>query len=201
MKGSPDQQSSDQFPERQTIERALEGDSAAFERLVYLYGRRLYAIAYGVLQDAGEAEEVVQETFLKAHAHRRLIRDAEKFPAWLFRTARNRACDLARKHRPAFLDQHEQTLEHAADSEVTCPSANLRLAERHSAVQRLLATLPDNHRVAITLRFMEDMDYRQIEETMGINPGTVRGILARAMKTLRKGIGATLLNELLGSNS
>jgi RNA polymerase sigma-70 factor (ECF subfamily) len=186
-------------PERDTIKRALAGDPAAFEELVYLYGRRLYAVAYGVVQDASEAEDIVQETFLKAYSRRWLIRDPDKFPAWLFRTTRNRACDLLRKHRPAPLPPEEHSLDHIADPGVTCPSANLRAAERNGAIHRLLDTLPDNHRIAVTLRFMEDMDYRQIEETMGIQPGTVRGILARAMKTLRKGIGA--LDDLYETNS
>lgn len=183
---------------RDTIRRALRGDDAAFQEIVHLYGRRLYAIAYGVVQDAAEAEDVVQETFLKAYAHRRTVRDPEKFPAWLFQTARNRACDMQRKHRPDSMAHDGQGFEEIADKGVPCPSANLHAAERNDAVQRLLNTLPENHRIAITLRFMEEMDYREIEETMGINHGTVRGLLARAMKTLRKGIGGPLLADMNG---
>jgi RNA polymerase sigma-70 factor (ECF subfamily) len=180
------------FPERETIRRALRGDDLAFRDLVVLYGRRLYAVAYGVVQDAGEAEDVVQETFLRAFTRRSAIREPDAFPAWLFQTARNRALDLRRKHRPQLLDPAEAPLEEIPDPGVPPPGANLHELERNGAVHRLLDSLPENHRIAITLRFMEGMDYRQIEETMGINPGTVRGLLSRAMKTLRKGIGAGL---------
>jgi RNA polymerase sigma-70 factor (ECF subfamily) len=191
---------SDHFPEREIVRRALGGDGAAFHQIVILYGRRLYAVAYGVAQDAAEAEDVVQETFLKAYAQRGMIRDPEKFPAWLYQTARNRALDLARKHRPRLLGDGEPMFEDIADEGARCPSANLDESERNGAVHRLLRTLPENHRVAITLRFMEGMDYREIEETMGISPGTVRGILARAMKTLRKGIGTALPADITGVN-
>jgi RNA polymerase sigma-70 factor (ECF subfamily) len=194
----PDATDPGHFPERETVRRALRGDSGAFHEVVLLYSRRLYAVAYGVVQNPTEAEDVVQETFLKAYALRWMIRDPEKFPAWLCRTARNRAIDLMRKHRPQPLAHDDETLAEIADESVPCPSANLQAIEKYGPMHRLLETLPDNHRIAITLRFMEEMDYREIEETMGINPGTVRGILARAMKTLRKGIGTSLLPEITG---
>jgi RNA polymerase sigma-70 factor (ECF subfamily) len=196
----PDSMQTD-FPEREAVLRALRGDGPAFKEVVMLYGRRLYAVAYGVLQDAAEAEDVVQETFLKAHSCRRTIRDPERFPAWLFRTARNRALNVLRKRRPYADPQAGRPLPEIADDRAPCPSANLRETERNGAVQRLLSTLPENHRMAITLRFMEGMDYHEIEEAMGINPGTVRGILARAMKTLRKGVGTAPFADITGVNS
>lgn len=199
MSGDSQPPGTDLFPEREIVRRALKGDNAAFQEVVLLYSRRLYAVAYGVLRDSTEAEDVVQETFLKAFARRWMIRDPGKFPAWLCRTTRNRAYDVVRKHRPQSLPDDE-ALEAIADDSTPSPSANLHAAERNGAVQRLLDALPDNHRVAITLRFMEDMDYREIEEAMGINHGTVRGILARAMKTLRKGIGTALLPDITGVN-
>jgi RNA polymerase sigma-70 factor (ECF subfamily) len=198
MNGHPAPATTDPLPECDTIRAALAGDPGAFRKIVHLYSRRLYAVAYGVVQDAAEAEDVVQETFLKAYARRDTLRDPDKFPAWLCQTARNHACDILRKRRPQSLPHQQNGLDQIPDDAVPCPSAGLRLAERDSAIHRLLGTLPENHRVAITLRFMEGMDYREIEHTMGINPGTVRGILARAMKTLRKGIGATQLAELTG---
>jgi RNA polymerase sigma factor (sigma-70 family) len=200
MNGLPAQATTDPSPERETVRAALEGDPAAFREIVHLYSRRLYAIAYGVLQDAIEAEDVVQETFLKAYTRRESLRDPAKLPAWLCQTARNHACDILRKRRPQSLRHHQDGLDHLPDDTIPCPSAGLRLAERDGAVHRLLGTLPENHRVAITLRFMEGMDYREIEQAMGINPGTVRGILARAMKTLRNGIGTARLADLIGAS-
>jgi RNA polymerase sigma-70 factor (ECF subfamily) len=181
--------------DRDTIRRALRGDTAAFEEIIAAYSRKLYAVAYGVLQNAAEAEDVVQETFLKAYARRWLIRDPDKLPSWLCRTAWNRACDLVRRRPRFFLPGEPDTMEAVADEAAPCPSANLCATERTEAVQRLLDTLPESHRVAITLRFMEGMEYSEIEKTMGLSNGALRGILGRAMKTLRKGIGPALFTD------
>ena len=194
MNGDSEPHPADDFLERQTVRRALRGDTAAFQEVVVLYGRRLYTVAYGVVQNRTEAEDVVQETFLKAYARRWMIRDPEKFPAWLCRTAQNHARDVLRKHRPQSLPHDDQTFQEIADDGVPCPSANLHETERHGAVHRLLNALPDHHRMAITLRFMEGMDYEEVAETMGVSRGALRGILARAMKTLRKGVGPALIS-------
>ncbi len=188
----------DDFPEREIVQRALQGDTAAFEEVIALFSRRLYAVAYGVLGNATEAEDVVQETFLKAYARRWLIRGPERFPAWLWTTARNRA--LGRSLESTVQKSTSKKIAEMADDGMPCPSANLREAERNGAVQGLLRTLPENHRTAVTLLFMEGMTYEEIEETMGLSNGALRGILARAMKTLRKGIGGPLLPDVTGVN-
>jgi RNA polymerase sigma-70 factor (ECF subfamily) len=193
MSGDSEPHHAADFPERETVRRALRGDTVAFQEVVILYGRRLYAIAYGVVQNRTEAEDVVQETFLKAYTRRWMIRDPEKFPAWLSRTAQNQARDVLRKHRPQSLPHDHQTFHEIVDAGAPCPSANLHETERHGAVRRLLSALPDHHRMAITLRFMEGMGYEEVAETMGVSRGALRGILARAMKSLRKGIGSALL--------
>jgi RNA polymerase sigma-70 factor (ECF subfamily) len=193
MKGESEPDQCDEHAERETLRRALRGVPAAFDAVVVLYGRRLFAVAYAVVQDRAEAEDVVQETFLKAYARRWMIRDPDKLPAWLYRTARNYAHDLVRKHRPQFLPHDEPALQQVADDTAPCPSAGLRATERQGAVHGLLSALPDNYRLAVTLRFMEGMDYGEIATTMGLSRGALRGILARAMKSLRKSVGAALL--------
>src|SRR5476649_1334740 len=86
-------------PEIELIAAALNGDSESFEMLIRTHSRTLFAVAFAVLQDRAEAEDVVQETFFRAWRKRRMLRDPEKFPAWLVAVARNRACDLLRKRR------------------------------------------------------------------------------------------------------
>src|SRR5271155_968641 len=69
--------------ERIMVMAALAGDDEAFETVIRTYSRRVYIVAYSILQDKSEAEDIVQDTFLKAHQQRRQLRDPEKFPAWL----------------------------------------------------------------------------------------------------------------------
>src|SRR5258705_13539934 len=91
--------------EREVYRAAIHGDREAFEMIIRTQSRALFAIACGVLQNREEAEDAVQDGLVKAWKSRWRVRDPEKFPAWLSTIIRYRARDLARKRRPAPLDQ------------------------------------------------------------------------------------------------
>jgi len=167
------------------IKAALGGDAAAFEGMIRLYGRRLFAVAYGVLQNRAEAEDVVQDVLLKAYRQRGRVRDPEKFPSWIGTMARHAACDALRRRRTVPLPPEADEFADGA-----APSAHDRLerTERSGQVTALLAGLPESHRTAVTLRFMEGMDYAAVAGTMGITHGALRGILGRAMGSLRRNL-------------
>src|SRR5256714_9749576 len=84
---------------------AIQGDRDAFETVIRSTSRNLFAIAYGILQNREEAEDVVQDTFVKAWKSRWRGRDSAKLPAWLATIARPRARDLARKRKPEPLPE------------------------------------------------------------------------------------------------
>jgi len=156
---------------------AIQGDREAFEMIIHSSSRNLFAIAYGILQNREEAEDVVQDSFIKAWKSRWRVRDPEKFPAWLSTIARHRARDVARRRKPEPLP-HELEL-----AEVGEPKDGAHLdGEVHAA----LAQLPELHRVAVTLRYFEQLDYATIEQTLGLTNGALRGILGRALGLLRK---------------
>ena len=168
--------------ERATVAAALGGDEAAFETVIRSYSRRIYAVAYAVLQDKGDAEDAVQDTFLKAYRTRSRLREPEKVVSWLSMIARNRARDILRKRRVCEI--HEALgLEEASDV--------ADASELHLQVRSVLSRLPEPHRTAVTLRYMEDMDHRSIEQTMGLTNGALRGILGRAVASMRKAMRGT----------
>ena len=163
--------------EREQYRAAIHGDREAFEMIIRTHSRTLFAIAYGILQNREEAEDVVQETLIKAWKMRWRVRDPEKFPAWLSMIARHRAHDVFRKRRPTpFMHETIET------SEANPPDTGAMGQQLHSA----LATLPELHRAALTLRYFEEMDYRTIENTLGLTNGALRGVLGRALASLRK---------------
>jgi RNA polymerase sigma-70 factor (ECF subfamily) len=169
--------------ERIMVMAALAGDDEAFETVIRTYSRRVYVVAYAILQDVSEAEDIVQDTFLKAHHQRAKLRDPEKFPAWLLTVARNAARDRLRRRRPQAEPEAFDTM---ADHAAVTPGSALEKEEHQAHLRRALATLPEEHRTALTLRYLEGLDYRAIESTMGLSNGALRGILGRALGTLRR---------------
>jgi RNA polymerase sigma-70 factor (ECF subfamily) len=163
--------------EREQYQAAIHGDREAFEMIIRTQSRALFAIAYAILQNREEAEDVVQDALVKAWKTRRRIRDPEKFPAWLATIARHRAHDLLRRRR-SVLFSHE-TIETNEPERTDTAAIDQQL---HSA----LATLPELHRAALTLRYLEEMDYRAIENMLGVSNGALRGILGRALASMRK---------------
>jgi RNA polymerase sigma-70 factor, ECF subfamily len=163
--------------EREQYQAAIHGDRDAFEMIIRIHSRGMFAIAYGVLQNRQEAEDAVQDALIKAWKSRWRVRDPERFPAWLATIARHRARDVFRKRRTVALS--EQIVE-PIEPEPSDTSVLDR--ELHSA----LAALPEVHRAALTLRYFEEMDYRSIENALGLTNGALRGILGRALAAMRK---------------
>lgn len=162
--------------ERELYRAAIQGDRDAFEMIIRTHSRHLFAIAYGILQNREEAEDAVQDALVKAWKSRWRIRDPEKFPAWLCTIARYRARDVFRKRRPTPSSDEIEPVASAS------PDPFPLDAQLHSA----LATLPELHRTALTLRYFEELDYRSIEKLLGISDGALRGILGRSLAALRK---------------
>jgi len=169
--------------ERIVVTAALAGDDEAFETVIRTYSRRVYIVAYAILQDSTDAEDIVQDTFLKAHQQRARLREPEKFPAWLLTVTRNAARDRLRRRRP---QAPAETFDTLVDHNTATPGSALEREEHEARLRRALATLPEDHRTALTLRYLEGLDYRAIETTMGLTNGALRGILGRALGTLRR---------------
>ena len=166
--------------EHEIFRAAIHGDREAFEMIIRTQSRALFAIAYGILQNREEAEDVVQDTLVKAWKTRWRVRDPQKLPAWLRTIARHRAHDLLRRRREVPLEGNAPSLPN-----LTEPAPN-ESDERLAQVQAALSTLPELHRAALTLRYFEAMDYAAIERTLGVSNGALRGILGRALGTMRK---------------
>ena len=142
--------------------------------------RPLFAIAFGALQNREEAEDTVQDAFVKAWKARWRVRDAHKFPAWIGAIVRHRAHDILMRRKTIPLDEQF--------NEISSGQAQFWLAdaERHQQVHAALATLPELHRSALALRYLEGLDYATIERLLGVSNGALRGILGRALATMRK---------------
>jgi len=163
---------------------AIHSDTEVFEMVIRKMSRPLFAIAFGALQNREEAEDAVQDAFVKAWKSRWHVRSPEKFPAWIGTIVRNRAHDILMRRRTVPLEEQF--------NEITSTQAQFWLAdaERYQQVHVALATLPELHRSVIALRYLEEMDYASIEQTLGLSNGALRGILGRALAAMRKRLKA-----------
>jgi RNA polymerase sigma-70 factor (ECF subfamily) len=172
--------------EREVYRAAIHGDREAFEMIIRTQSRALFAIAYGILQNREEAEDAVQDALVKAWKSRWRVRDPEKFPAWLCMIARHRARDVFRKRR---------TVSFAHETHESNESGRTGTTELDRELHSALAALPELHRTAISLRYFEEMDYAAIENRLGLTNGSLRGILGRALATMRKQLKPALASE------
>lgn len=163
---------------------AIRGDREAFEMIIRVLSRPLFAIAFGVLGDREEAEDAVQDAFIRAWKSRWRVREPERFPAWISTIVRHRAHDLFRRRKFVPLDQQLDEL--ASETE---PTPDI---ERAAMVRSALMTLPELHRSALMLRYIQKMSHAAIEETLGLSNGALRGILARGLVAMRKRLGPAL---------
>ncbi|HNQ22805.1 MAG TPA: sigma-70 family RNA polymerase sigma factor [Phycisphaerae bacterium] len=176
------------------IRRAQRLEPEAFEWLVDAYSARLYGFLWRLTGNRAEAEDLVQEVFVRVVRAIGGYQEDGRFDAWLFRIAANLARDRIRRlHRgreAAFVDEEEGeepvevSRERAATEVVHAdPSAALELGEDMERLERALTTLPSAERQVILLRHYGNMSFAEVAEAMGTPLGTA---LARAHRGLRK---------------
>ena len=171
--------------EASIVARAQDGDLAAFEYLVETYQGRLFRLAYRMLNDRGEAEDVVQDTLTAGWRALPGLDRSSAFGGWVYRTATNRCLDVLRRRSahpetsmdanwmwPALAVQHSD------------PHRSAELTAELECLSLALAALPAGQRACWLLRELHDQSYAEIGAALGISLVTVRGRLARAREHL-----------------
>lgn len=177
--------------ESQLIDDAMQGDRAAFTRLVELNQDRLFASMRQITGSPEEAEEVVQEAFIRAFVKLDTFQRNSQFFTWLYRIAFNSALTRKRRKRARVsLDQYRESngLEVSDDGDAVDEPMLRR--ERVQMVRAAIETLSEDHRSILVLREMQDHSYEDIAEILNISIGTVRSRLSRARGQLKTAIEA-----------
>jgi RNA polymerase sigma-70 factor (ECF subfamily) len=172
----------------ETIRLALAGDQGAFEVLVGRFARLIYAQSFSLLHDHSEAEDVVQECFLKAYRFRCRLAQPERFPQWLLAIARNLARDRLRRHdwRDRAGPETDMT---AIPDGGRSPSGILEVLDDVGQLRVLVAGLPERARRALLLRYVVGLGHREIQSRLGLSAGALRGVLGRGLLALRRNLG------------
>lgn len=188
--------------DKQLMARSRDGDTEAFRELFERKHRRVYLIAYQILGDAAQSEDVAQEVFIRLWERCADYDDSFPVDAWLRRIATNRAIDhwRARKseraHRvePASDGDAEAFLEHAASSTSDAggedPSVRLEWRQLQAIWDELAADLPPQQRAAFVLRCIEGLDPDEVAEALGCSRSTVRSHIFSARRSLRAALRA-----------
>ena len=164
------------------VEQAKEGDRAAFEELMGAYSRFVYSLAYRMLGNRADAEDVFQETFLRAWNHLPSFRSSGNFTHWIKRIATNLSIDRlkARKRQSIPLeDAHLQVVASAA------AEPHVEMGEHRKVVNQLLEELPSNHRAAVVLFYLEERSVREVAKILRRRPGTIKVWLFRAREKMK----------------
>lgn len=176
------------------VERVQAGDKRAFDLLVKQYQHKIISLVGRYVYDHGEALDVTQEAFIKAYRALPNFRGDSAFYTWLYRIAINTAKNhlVARGRRPPDTDVDVDDAQYfESDSElkdIQSPENTLYRNELERVVRESLDQLPEDLRVALTLREFEGMSYEDIAEIMDCPIGTVRSRIFRAREAVDKKI-------------
>lgn len=172
------------------VRRVQRGDSAAFDLLVRKYQHRVVALIGRYVHDWSEAQDVAQETFLRAYRALGNFRGDAQFSTWLHRIAVNTAKNhlVAHKRRPPGedidIDDAEQFESALRLRDNDTPERELMRQEMEQTVMRAVEALPEELRAAITLREVEGLSYEEIAQQMQCPIGTVRSRIFRAREAI-----------------
>ena len=181
------------------VERVRAGDAAAFELIMRRHNRRLFRLARSVLRNGAEAEDVVQETYVRAFVKLDDVRGPEGFSAWLARIAYNEALGRVRGwDRVVLLDDYVNDGDGDADARrietMTSRQPDPERLTGHGELRRLLEdaidALPDDFRAVFVLRAVEGMSVAETAEALAIPPETVETRFHRARHRLQEALGA-----------
>jgi len=173
------------------VAQAKAGDANAFGELVTRHERAMFAIARAHFASDADAQDAVQEAFVKAYESLHQIEDDRRFPGWLARITANCCADILRSKTDkmsladfATTVQLSLRLGQPSPSPSSLASRDERLAYLKAAIGRL----PEDQRVVLLLRYAEDMSYEQIAAYLGVRSSTVRGRLQNAKIALRQAL-------------
>ena len=175
--------------EESLVRRLQNGEVDAFDTLFERFRRKLLAYVRGLVGDAQQSEDIVQETFVELAKKIQKIQPKKGVGPWLYRVARNRAIDLLRHRRFEVLPGEEyfgeQRSNLASDTE-DAPDEQLIAKEKQSEIRKMLASLPQKERDLLMLRFYGDLSFAEIAKVVRRPLGTVLWQVRKSLGTLRE---------------
>ncbi len=184
--------------DQELVARVQGGDKRAFDLLVRRYQGKVVGLVSRYIRDPVEAEDVVQEAFIKAYRSLGRFRGESAFYTWLYRIAVNTAKNhiVASARRPPAQDLDAEVAENSSAGErlreISTPEGAAMTRQIGEVIQSTLGSMPDELREALVLREFEGLSYEEIAEVMECPVGTVRSRIFRAREAIDQAIGDLL---------
>lgn len=180
------------YVEARLAKLSRNGDRHAFEELVDMYKDKIYHLGYRMLGQSGDAEDVVQETFLRVYMNLDRYDENQKFSTWIYRIATNLCIDRLRKRKPNYSLDAELPDSEGADwystlaSDQDTPEEELVLSETQQQIRKAIETLPEKYKSVVILRYLHDMSLQEIGDVLQMPVTTIKTRVHRGREFLRK---------------
>lgn len=177
---------------KKRIKQVLKGDQNAFGEIVEIYKDKVFQLAYRMLGNRHEAEDIAQEAFIRAYVNIQSYNINLKFSTWLYRIATNLCIDRIRKKKPDYYLDAEVagtdglTMYSQIPSKTSLPEDDIESLELQDTIQRAISKLPEKYRSVIVLKYIEELSLNEISEILDMPLGTVKTRIHRGRETLRK---------------
>jgi RNA polymerase sigma-70 factor, ECF subfamily len=185
------------LPDEEVVRRVLNGETALFEIIMRRYNQRLYRIARGILRDDAEAEDVMQDAYVRAYTHLRQFAGRAQFSTWLSRIAIHEA--LARSKRRQRVDQLGNEELGGEDMNLLATSLNpeeqTSASELRGALEEAILAIPEQYRLVLMLRDVEQMSTAEAAAALELTEENVKVRLHRARALVRKELFARAGSE------
>lgn len=186
------------IPDSDLLAQVLTGDHAAFSALMLRYNRTLYRVARGVTGDDGEAEDIVQEAWVRAYTHFAEFRGESRLATWLIRITLNEALGRKRRARPTVeideMDGHQGVALMTFPSHLADPESSLSRTQVRKILEEAIDLLPAPFRMVFVMRAIEELSVEEVAAQLGIPEATVRTRMHRSRallgRALEKKLGA-----------
>jgi RNA polymerase sigma-70 factor (ECF subfamily) len=162
--------------------RAVSGDAEAFWELVKPHERLVFAVALGILRDSELAQDVVHDTYVRAFGTLGSLRSPDRLSSWLYGMGRNIAHEVLRKRI-----RHDKFVAQTTEEPQVVPVADMLIREEEmQALERAIKELPEQHRIVLGLRYMQNLSCKEIASTLDIGLEAAKSRLFEARKALHR---------------
>ena len=177
--------------DQELVNQAINGDSRAFEKLVEKYKKRIYYLAYRMTRDHDSADELAQESFVKAYQALGSFKKGYSFYTWVYRICVNLTINFLKREKHTVSADYLREMDLLPETGTDIDQLERMItSEQAGLVKRVLDTLPPEQKSAFLLKTYDNMSYEEMADVMECSIGTVMSRLFRARQKLKKALKA-----------